>query len=247
VGEIAVAHQLTAGRVDTPAASGSPVAEYQVEETDLAFLYRLAADLDCKLFIDHTEARDSLNFVSTKSLMDDESSEVRLVFDMNVESFSPQFDVFATRPEHAVVTTDPVSAATVTLKQKHIDGTEGLWQPNADRIARLAGGAARVGTLAATSAGKRATVTDFWRRPPRVAGAASRPKTDEAGVAGDRARKLGQSARGRTDGNIAIRPRCRLKLEGYGGRWSGPWYAARVRHVVDFERRSFVTSFVCTR
>jgi phage protein D len=247
VNDIATAHQLSAGKVDAPASTGDPVPQHQVEETDLAFLYRLAADLDCKLFIDHTGARDSLNFVRTQSLLDDEASEVRLVFDVSLESFAPRFDAFATRPEDALVTTDPKSAATVTLREKHTDGTEGMWRPDANRIARLGAGAARVGTLAAKSAGKRGSVTSSWRRPPRAAGAASRPATDRAGVLGDSARRLGQTGHGRTAGNVAIRPRCRLELEGYGGRWSGTWYAARVRHVIDVERRSFLTSFICTR
>jgi late control gene D protein (GPD) len=257
VSAIAVDNHLVPGIVDLAepagelpgegAAAGRPLLEQQVEETDLAFLQRLAREYDCKVFVDHTEANDTLNFIATRKLLGEDPLEHALTFNANLQSFAPSFDLFATDPEERLITTDPSTADRVQLSQKLIDGTEGLWVPDPDRIARLGDGAGRVASLAARAAPRHTTVTDTWRRPPRLAGAPSRPSSDQAGILGDQSRRLGQIGRGRTPGNIWLRPRKRVKVEGYGGRWSGTWYLARTRHLLDLPRRSFVTSFVCTR
>jgi hypothetical protein len=258
VNAIALENHLTPGTVDLaepagdlPGSAAAPPAqpplEQQVEETDLAFLHRLAREYDCKVFVDHTDANDTLNFTATSKLLGEDPLERALVFNASLQSFAPSFDLFATDPEERLVTTDPSTAARVQLSRKLIDGREGLWFPDPDRIARLGDGVGRVATLAARAAPRHYTVTDTWRRPPRLAGAPSRPSSDQAGTFGDPSRRLGQIGRGRTAGNIWLRPRKRVKIEGYGGRWSGVWYLARTRHLLDLPRRSFATSFVCTR
>jgi hypothetical protein len=54
-------------------------------------------------------------------------------------------------------------------------------------------------------------------------------------------------ARGRTSGSIWLRPRKRVTIRGYGGRWSGEWYLTRTRHLIQVAGRDYTTSFVCTR
>jgi hypothetical protein len=46
---------------------------------------------------------------------------------------------------------------------------------------------------------------------------------------------------------VWLRPRKRVEVIGYGGRWSGVWYLARVRHELDIQRRRYVSSFVGVR
>lgn len=257
VNAVATDNHLTPGTIDlaepagelpgTGAAPAQPPLEQQVEETDLAFLQRLAREYDGKVFVDHTKASDTLNFVATRTLLRAEPLDSALVFNASMQSFAPSFDLFATDPEERLVTTDPSTADRIQLSRKLIDGREGLWFPDPDRIARLGDGVGRVASLAARAAPRHDTVTDNWRRPPRLAGTPARPASDPAGTLGDPSRRQGQIGRGRTTGNIWLRPRKRVKIEGYGGRWSGIWYLARTRHLLDLPRRSFTTSFVSTR
>jgi phage protein D len=219
----------------------------QVEETDLAFLHRLAADYDCKLYVEHGRGPDSLNFVATKKLLEADPIEETLTFNANLEEFSVAFDAFATDPAERLVTTDPLTGERVEIINSLVAPADTQWVPDPGRIARLGEGAARIAGLAAKVAVKRAHLSDFWRLPSREIGAASRAAADRSTTLGDRARRLGQSGRGRATGSIWLRPRRRVTVEGYGGRWSGSWYLARVRHVLDVRQRRFVSSFICTR
>jgi phage protein D len=249
VREIALANSLLPGRIEPEedALVGEFAPEQQVEETDLAFLNRLAGRFDSKVFAEHTGATDSLSFVSTRKLLEAEAVDQRLVFNANVADFRAGFDAYATAGAAHVVSTDPQTGKTVDLAEQLLVPTEAAWIPDPARIARLGEGAARVSTLLARAAAKRARVSEFWRVPPRVAGAPARVQTDRSLTLGDRSRRLGQSARGRAAGSILLRPRTRVRVEGAGGRWSGLWYVARVRHELDLARRTYLTSFLCTR
>lgn len=249
VREIALANSLLPGRIEPEedALVGEFAPEQQVEETDLAFLNRLAVRFDSKVFVEHKGATDSLSFVSTRKLLEAEPLDQRLVFNANIADFRAGFDAYATAGETHIVSTDPQTGKTVDLAEKLLVPTEATWTPDAARIARLGEGAARVAALLARAAAKRARVSEFWRVPPRVAGAPARTQTDRALTLGDRSRRLGQSARGRAAGSTLLRPRTRVRVEGVGGRWSGLWYLARTRHELELGRRTYMTSFLCTR
>jgi phage protein D len=219
----------------------------QVDETDLAFLHRLALDHDSRLFVEHGRVSDSLNFVATRRLLAAEPVEQALAFNDNVHEFTAAFDVFATQPATRLVTTDPQTGARVEVAEELVAPGAALWTPDAERIARMGEGATAVAALLARSAAKRARLHEAWRRPGRQAGAAARPSSDRSGVLGDQARRLGQTGRGRAAGSVWLRPRRRVRVEGYGGRWSGSWYLARVRHELDLPRQRYTSSFVCTR
>jgi hypothetical protein len=219
----------------------------QVEETDLAFLHRLAEDYDCKLYIEHGRGPDTLNFVATKKLLEADPIEQTLTFNANLEEFSVVFDAFAAAAAERLVTTDPLTGKRVEITNLLVGPAEPQWVPDPERIARLGEGAARLASLLAKAAAKRAHLSDFWRLPSRDAGAASRSASDRSSTLGDRARRLGQTGNGRAAGSIWLRPRRRGTVEGYGGRWSGSWYLARVRHVLDVRQRRYVSSFICTR
>ncbi|MGH8066022.1 MAG: phage late control D family protein [Candidatus Entotheonellia bacterium] len=219
----------------------------QVEETDLAFLHRLAQAYDCKLYVEHGKGPDTLNFVATKKLLEAEPIEQTLTFNANLEEFSVAFDAFATAAVGRLVTTDPLTGGRVEISEDLVGPAEAQWVPDPERMARLGEGAARLSSLLARAAAKRVRLGDFWRLPSRDAGAPSRPASDRSGISGDQARRLGQTGRGRAAGSIWLRPRRRVNVEGYGGRWSGDWYLARVRHELDLRRRLYVSAFICTR
>jgi hypothetical protein len=63
---------------------GVAAPEQQVEETDLAFLHRLADTFDSKVFVEQTGPTDSLSFVATRVLLEAEPVPQRLVFNANL-------------------------------------------------------------------------------------------------------------------------------------------------------------------
>jgi phage protein D len=248
--EIAQSNDLLAGRIE-PTADAMVEETHplqQVAETDLAFLNRLARLYDSKLYIRHEELWDTLNLVSTQTLLDAEPVEQDLVFNTNLYEFAATFDAFATAPAEHLVTTDPLRGERVELPSGDVPGSpEASWTPDLARLARLGDGAARVAALVARSAPKRLRLSEFHRQRPRIVGHAAIPAEGQSRTLGDCARNLGQSGQGQAAGSVALRPRRRVRVVGYGGRWSGDWYLARVSHHVDVVRRSYLTSFTCVR
>ena len=249
VREVALANGLQPGQVTVAkdATLDEKRPRQQIEETDLAFLHRLARDYDCKVFVEPKDSGDVLNFLSTSSLLQADPIEEQLAFNANVEEFSAAFDAFAPTVRERLVTTDPQTGDRVEVSTDLATVADAAWTPDPDRLARAGAAADRLAALVAKGAAKRARLPDFWRQPARDAGAPARPASDAAGVLGDQARRLGHTARGRARGSVWLRPRRRVNVVGYGGRWSGAWYLARVRHVVDLGRRSYTCSFLCTR
>jgi hypothetical protein len=249
VSEIAQANRLQPGTIvpgeDALFPEQRPA--HQVAETDLAFLERLAADHDSKVWVDHSEAGDSLNFESNQRLLDAHAIEQSLEFNSTLFDFRAAFDSWAADPRERLVTTDPDSGDRVLIDTRLLQADDALWEPDATRIARLGDGGARVGALRAAAAAKRARLTDSWRRPQPVAGRPARTESDKRNAHGDRLRRRGQTGHGRAGGSIWLRPRKRVEIRGYGGRWSGVWNLARVRHDVDLLSHDYVTSFVCVR
>lgn len=249
VREIALANGLQPGRIsageDPTFDDTRPVR--QVDETDLALLNRLAGAYDCKLFVDHSGPADQLCFVSTRDLLADSPLEEALVFNQNVADLEAGFEAFATDPERYLVTTDPLTGERVTATETLVTAADTAWTPDPQRIAGLGEGAAWVAQLVAKSAAVRAQLVDQWRTQHRMAGVASRVSSDHSGALGDRARRMGQSLRGRAIGTVGLQARKRVRLQGFGGRWSGDWYLALVRHELDVGAGTYLTAFTARR
>lgn len=249
VRQIALANSLVPGTIAPGEDAALPEERpaQQVAETDLAFLGRLARAYDSKVYVDHSTPVDSLNFVANQTLQEAAPIPQTLEFNSTLVEFRCSFDAWAADPEEALVTTDPATGDMIEVEEVLFQPDDATWVPDPTRIARLGDAATRVAALIASSAGTRARLRDIWRTPPRAAGAPSRGSGDRAGVHGDRLRRRGQTGRGRATGSIWLQPRKRVEVIGYGGRWSGVWYLARVRHTFDFVTRNYVTSFVCVR
>jgi phage protein D len=249
VRSVALEHGLVPGRIEPGEDAAFPVDRpaQQVAETDLAFLQRLAADHDAALYVDHAGPVDQLCLVSTAALEAAEPIEQSLVFNATLAEFRASFDAWAADPSERLVTTELSDGERVVVERDLLLPEDSTWEPDAARLARLGAGADRVGRLATRSAATRDRITDFWRRPPAVAGAPARPRGTESGSHGDRRRRRGQTCSGRAGGSIWLRPRARVRIEGYGGRFSGVWTLARVRHDVELALRRYTTSFTCVR
>lgn len=247
VRQIALDNEMVAGTIspgdDVLAPEERPA--QQVAETDLAFLERLAVDADSKLYVDHSNPVDSLNLVSNQSLLQADPLPGSLQFNGTLYDFRASFDAWAAAPEVSLTTTDPRSGDRVAWSSSYAGAA--TWTPDSRHLARLGDGADRVTSLIARSSAKRERRTDWWRHPARQAGAAARPSSDHSGVHVDLLRHSGEVARGRTGGNVWLRPRKRVEVIGYGGRWSGVWYLARVRHDLDIQRRRYLSTFVGVR
>jgi len=249
INEVAVANGMRPGRIsprENPTFDERSQVR-QVEETDLALLHRLAADYDCKVFIEHGRGPGQLSFVSTGDLLAASPVAEPLALNQNLLAFSAAFETFATGTEHRLVTTDPDTGARVELSQTLATAADASWTPDASRVAALGDAADVVVKLIAKGAPVRAKLADHWRTPERLVGAAARTSANRAGVLGDRARRLGQTATGVATGSVMLRPRNRVTVSGCGGRWSGDWYLATARHDVDVRARGYTTSFVARR
>ncbi|MFF1321258.1 phage late control D family protein [Streptomyces chartreusis] len=248
--EIALAHGMPPGRV---ALVEDPVFDadrplQQVEETDLALLHRLAGAYDCKVWVDHSGPRDRLAFVATRTLLADPPIDQQLVHNLNVLDLETTFDAFATDPARRLVTTDADTGDRIEARETSVTAADTGWVPDRVRLTALGkGGSEWAAAVLLAGAPVRAGLTERWRTRERPAGAASRPASDPALVPGDRARLRGQTASGRAAGSVLLQPRRRVGLSGFGGRWSGDWYLARVRHEVDVAARSYTTAFTARR
>jgi phage protein D len=255
VQEIALENGLMAGVIQ-PSADSLVNEErpcQQIAESDLAFLLRLAEDYDAKISVSHIPV-DTLNFVSTKSLVESPPLPDWLVWGANLEDFTASFDAFAVQGNRQLVTTDPMTASRVTIPADPVLAleeksalAESQWTPDSFRLIRLGLGAFRLSELMAKSAAKRAQLNDYWQAPARVAGAASRFPSDLGETFGDWSRRLGQSGQGKTNGNILLRPGSNILVQGCGGRWSGTWYLAEVKHQVNMQQHDYICEFTCTR
>jgi uncharacterized protein involved in type VI secretion and phage assembly len=248
VREVARDHQLVPGRIDVTRDASYPAERpaQQVAETDLALLERLAGEHDAKLFIDHSGQTDQLCLVANATLEAAEPLPQSLVFNASLTDFRAGFDAWATDPSEELVTTD-LDGNRITVSRRLLQGDDTRWTPDATRMARLGGGAGRLATVSARAASTRACLSERWRVPPRAAGVPARPSGDERGTYGDRLRRRGQTGQGRAGGAVWLRPRARVQIVGYGGRWSGVWTLARVRHDVELATRRYTTSFTCVR
>ena len=224
------------------AALQDPLRPYsQIEETDLALLLRLGQDYDSRLYVEHRDNFDTLNFVSTRKLLEAKPIEESLGFNSNMAEFSPSIDAFAAIPEQRLVTTDPRTGEVVTVTQNLVQPADTEWEPDLARLARI--GAEVTGGISKSISSS----PMFWQQPPRKVGVAARDVSDRAGTFGDWSRRLGQTAQGRARGSMWLRPRRRVRIEGCGGRWSGDWYLAQVQHQMNVRNRDYSCSFSCTR
>jgi phage protein D len=219
----------------------------QVELTDLAFLRALAREYDCKLFVDHPAGPDTLNFVSTKQLVGGAPISITLAYGGNVSDFQVEANVAAGDPKRRLVSTDPDTGETVQMERDLVGLTDLAWAPDPARIAAAGAAATRAGALMTSFAPAYATLAAGLRVAPRQAGAPARPSSQTADLGGDWARRLGMTGRGRAGGSVWLRPRKPVTLTGFGGRWSGAWYIARVRHDIDVARNRYTCDFVCTQ
>lgn len=149
--------------------------------------------------------------------MQEEPVKEALTFNSNVQDVTVHFDAFASAAASRFVTTNPENGERVEVSEEFVGFTEPVWVPNPERIARMGEGATRIAALLASSASKKAAITDFWRTPSRYARVPARESSDRARVFGVQSRRMGQVGKDKASGNVYLRPRKRVAIEGYPG------------------------------
>lgn len=218
----------------------------QMEQTALEMLYALAREYDARVYVEHTDAGDTLNFVSTRTLIEAEPIEETLAFNRNLLSFTVSADSAAAALQQELFTSDPITGEDITVTQDPDTG-DLSWEASPELLARLGADSERLLPLIAKATFKRSQLETYLSQPANRIGVPARPSTRRASTLGDRARRQGLQAEGQAQGSIWLRPYRRVRIEGCSGRWSGAWYMAEVTHQVDIQRRSYVSRFSCTR
>jgi phage protein D len=234
---------------DPPLTKKTPL--HQNGKTDLAFLQELAKTYHAKCFVELNEReQEVLYFIPERRVLDRPNAETivlryRMGMGSNLVSFSPTFD----------------SGFIDRLKEKKDVDSNGkkiesqpkppvpivVWSLD-PQLEALANAADRARISAIYSAGSAAKVTlqEKFLTPRKAVGEVSFDKASmEAENEVLASRQLGMSASGSTFGNIWLRAKSNIEVQGVNARFKGTWYVSSVTQKID--GGGFRTDFKCVR
>ncbi|TVP48067.1 MAG: phage late control D family protein [Gemmatimonadales bacterium] len=256
VAQVAAPHGF--GTVDVQLA-GNPTFEEngirQRDETDLAFLLRLARDWACQMYA-KPEGNHTLRFVSQHHVMT-ERELVTLHYGrcgadghlLSLEAHSDITEVVRPRVFAGIDydTGERVDPATAEPREVADTEDEFMDENLAEFRSREPERAAALTLLLSSAAGSRSDMVERLRRPHRepTHSFITREHRDARKRNDYSTRLLGMRASGTTHGNIRIHAQAAVRLSDVGGRLSGTWFLSRVRHQVDGQ--GYRTDFDCRR
>lgn len=228
----------------------------QQDETDLAFLRRLAEDYGCEMFVSADDAGDKLHFVSQHTIMTEEPPITlyhgRRDVTHHLLSFQPSSNVNDIRLPRVFVgmnfkdgtPTEPTEA-----RDEQVAETE-------DRFfdANLADFAQNNPVRARQLRALITAAPTVQKKLREELGSANREVVrgfTTAEMLAERAKNQfstsieGMRASGRTHGTKNMHAQSSVGIEDVGGRFSGTWYLSQVRHVLN--RQGYFTEFQCQR
>ena len=224
---------------------------HQDGKTDLAFLQELAKTHHAKCFVELDASDDEvLYFIPERRIVRRPgTTDIVLRYRMgptsNLLSFSPTFD----------------SSYIDRLKEKEDVDSKGqpikskekaappivVWSldPHLTGLANRADHA-RIETLYAAGSKAKVRLQKELTKPRKGVGEVAFDQADmEEGNDTLEARKLGMSATGSTFGNIWLRAKSNVEVQGVNNRFNGTWYVSNVTHKID--GGGFRTDFKCVR
>jgi phage protein D len=228
----------------------------QRDETDLAFLLRLAREFGCEMYVVPTASGAEFKFTAQRIIMD-AVPDVTLYHGRcdvahRLLSFTPTSDVTAIELPRVLSgidfkSGDPVSVSTVApdtppasqddFVDENLTAFRKRYPEKAGRLETL------IAAASAVQKGLRHELGDSVRRavPTFVSSAdlAERRKNQFS------TQQLGMQASGSTLGNQHLRAQRSLGLLDVGGRFSGTWFLSQVKH--SLTRLGFRTEFECRR
>jgi phage protein D len=224
---------------------------HQDGKTDLAFLQETAGKYHSKCFIELDEnSKEAFYFIPERQIVTlKRPNQLILTYrsgpNSNLLSFAPSFDSsFIDR--NKIVTDVDRHGNAIASRQKPPADTF-IWQLDDTRL-RLANTADKARIKALYTAGvnrKRALQDKLHSRKPAV----GHVSPDQADVESTNdtlvSRSQGLSASGTTYGNIWLRAKSIVDIEGVNARFAGNWYVNSVTHKID--NNGYRTDFKCLR
>ena len=227
----------------------------QRDETDLAFLLRLAREWSCQVYAtpeeDHT-----LRFHSQRHVMTERERLTlyhgRCEPEHHLLSFEARSDVtemsrprtFAGMEFDSGEAIPPAEAG----PEREADTRDTFADENlAELRAREPERAERLRTLLAAGEGSRDDFVKRFRKARRelTHSFLTRERRDVRRRNDYSTRALGMRGSGVTPGNMRMHAQTAVRIEDVGGRFSGTWFLSRVRHRVD--GHGYLTEFDCRR
>lgn len=227
----------------------------QQEETDLAFLHRLAEAQRCKVFVEAEDFGDVFTFKAEQLIMDAEPASTVYYGRCGVEnrllSFSVNSDVSQRHRPRVYASIDPETGQETEAQRQAEEPRDLRGNPYDENLAVLS---RRDPTRAAALAPLLNVAASAYESIFKATGDEEREIT--AGLHNAQALRertapqastvtQGITGQGVTEGNKDLRAKRNVQIEAVGGRFSGKWYLSQVRHVVD--RSGYRTHFTCSR
>ena len=227
----------------------------QQEETDLAFLHRLAKAQRCKVFVDAEDFGDVFTFKAEQLIMDAEPASTvyhgRCGVENQLLSFSVSSDVSQRRRPRVYASVDPETGRETEAERQVEEPRDLRGNPYDENLAEFR---RRDPTRAAALAPLLNVAASAYESLFEATGDEEREIT--AGLHNAQALRErtapqastvteGITGQGVTEGNKYLRAKRNIRIEAVGGRFSGKWYLSQVRHVVD--RNGYRTHFTCSR
>jgi len=202
---------------------------------DWDFIQQLAVENDCRAFVEFNDGHSTFYFVRTQTLLDAApmGSLHQCPGYTELLDFRSQRIASGAAPAYTTSTVDPSTGTSVDSAAPAPTPTPPP-TPDADvrsRLSDVSDGDALAYDAGIDAAG-RATTTPADQVPQVfLPGLPSDPALAERLLRRDRTRILGQLGEGTALGNVHLRAKGRLTLEGVPTWSEGDWYVARVNHL----------------
>ncbi|HEY8947051.1 MAG TPA: hypothetical protein VIM73_22560 [Polyangiaceae bacterium] len=220
-------------------------------KTDLAFLQELARRYFSKCFVELDEdEREVLYFIPERAVLSARRADrlllaYRLGHDSNLISFSPQFD--SSYIDRLKEVEDLDERGTEVRSQDRPPADEFVWTLDPARLAQAsAADRERILRLYAIGlARKQELQARLQERRPAVGEVAADQGDIDSTTNTLESRRFGMSASGTVRGNIWLRAKSMVVVDGVAERFNGEWYVSNATHKID--RNGYQTSFRCSR
>lgn len=227
----------------------------QQDETDLAFLRRLAARYACELYVTAGDLSDTLHFIAQKKIMQ-AKPKVTLYYGRSgvpdrLISFHASSDVSDIQLPRAFAGID-YTTGELSEKTESVDEVGSQDDPFFDENLAAFGkreparGTQLQGLLNASAAVWQALRAALGSERHEATHGFSTPEELNVRARNQFSTSIhGMRASGSTPGNHRIHAQSAIMIADVGGRFSGTWYLSQVRHIVDGQ--GYRTEIECQR
>lgn len=209
-------------------------------KTDLAFLQELAQKYHARSFVELDEnGEEILYFIPERRVVslsrpDKLILRYRMGPESNLMSFSPAFDSSFIDRKKALADVDK-KGKPIKSEDKPQPTAEVVWELSDAALARAnQADKDRIRALYDAGAQKKKDLQDKLTAKKVIVGvvAAEQSEIEESNDSLE-SRRLGQTASGTTFGNIWLRAKTNVRVEGVNSRFVGDWYVSSVTHKID--------------